>query len=162
MISLFGLSFLLFVMFFLRDFIEFCEGFFDDVITFSETIEEHLTHLEKVLNKLAELVCLLILRNVSLQRIQLISLGITLRQGYFSNCSKHTENFRLLLAERRRSFTLFIGMCNPWKPLNSFHTSSITLQNDSFLSEFINLKESESISVEQFKDNLNKMYAIAQ
>ena len=28
--------------------------FFDDVIIFSETIEEHLIHLEKVLNKLAE------------------------------------------------------------------------------------------------------------
>ena len=56
----------------------------------------------------------------------------------------------------------FLGMCNPWKPLNYFHTSSITLQNDSFLSEFINLKESESIPVEQFKHNLNKMYAIAQ
>ena len=27
---------------------------------------------------------------------------------------------------------------DPWKPLNSFHISSITLQNDSFLSEFIN------------------------
>ena len=42
------------VMFLLRDFIEFCDGFFDDVIIFSETIEEHLIHLEKVLNKLAE------------------------------------------------------------------------------------------------------------
>ena len=41
-------------MFLLRDFIEFCDGFFDDVIIFSETIEEHLIHLEKVLNKLAE------------------------------------------------------------------------------------------------------------
>ena len=28
---------------------------------------------------------------------------------------------------------------DPWKPLDSFHTSSITLQNDFFLSEFINL-----------------------
>ena len=28
---------------------------------------------------------------------------------------------------------------DPWTPLNSFHISSITLQNDSFLSEFINL-----------------------
>ena len=28
---------------------------------------------------------------------------------------------------------------DPWKPLNSFHISSITLQNDSFLSEFINI-----------------------
>ena len=27
----------------------------------------------------------------------------------------------------------------PWKPLNSFHFSSITLQNDSFLSKFINI-----------------------
>ena len=51
---------------------------------------------------------------------------------------------------------------DPWKPLTSFHTSSITLQNDSFLSEFINLKELESIPVEQLKYNLNKMYAIAQ
>ena len=42
------------VMFLLRDFIEFCDGFFDDVIIFSETIEEHLMHFEKVLNKLAE------------------------------------------------------------------------------------------------------------
>ena len=42
------------VVFLLRDFIEFCDGFFDDVIIFSETIEEHLIHLEKVLNKLAE------------------------------------------------------------------------------------------------------------
>ena len=36
------------------DFIEFCNGFFDDVIIFSHTIEGHLIHLEKVLNKLAE------------------------------------------------------------------------------------------------------------
>ena len=28
---------------------------------------------------------------------------------------------------------------DPWKPLNSFHISSFNLQNDSFLSEFINL-----------------------
>ena len=42
------------LMFLLRDFIEFCDGFFDDVIIFSETIEEHLIHLEKVLNTLAE------------------------------------------------------------------------------------------------------------
>ena len=28
---------------------------------------------------------------------------------------------------------------DPWKPLNSFHISSITLQHDSFLSEFITL-----------------------
>ena len=41
-------------MFLLREFIEFCNGFSDDVIIFSETIEEHLIHLEKVLNKLAE------------------------------------------------------------------------------------------------------------
>ena len=26
---------------------------------------------------------------------------------------------------------------DPWRPLNSFHISSITLQHDSFLSEFI-------------------------
>ena len=39
------------IMFLLRDFIEFCDGFFDDVIIFSETIEEHL---EKVLKKLAD------------------------------------------------------------------------------------------------------------
>ena len=32
---------------------------------------------------------------------------------------------------------------NPWKPLNSFHTSSITLQNDSFISEFINLMHND-------------------
>ena len=30
------------VMFLLRGFIEFCDGFFDEVIIFSETIEEHL------------------------------------------------------------------------------------------------------------------------
>ena len=42
------------IMFLLRDFIEFCDGFFDDVIIFSETIEEHFIHLEKVLKKLAE------------------------------------------------------------------------------------------------------------
>ena len=41
-------------MFLLRDFIEFCDGFFDDVIIFSETIEEHFIHLEKVLKKLAD------------------------------------------------------------------------------------------------------------
>ena len=41
-------------MFLLRDFIEFCDGFFDDVINFSETIKEHLIHLQKVLKKLAE------------------------------------------------------------------------------------------------------------
>ena len=32
---------------------------------------------------------------------------------------------------------------DPWKPLNSFHTSNITLQNDSFLSEFINLMHND-------------------
>ena len=42
------------VLFLLRDFIEFCDGFFDGLIIFSETIEEQLIHLEKVLNKLAE------------------------------------------------------------------------------------------------------------
>ena len=42
------------IMFLLRDFIEFCDGFFDDLIIFSETIEEHFLHLEKVLKKLAE------------------------------------------------------------------------------------------------------------
>ena len=41
------------IMFLLRDFIEFCNGFFGDVIIFSENIEEHFTHLEKVLKKLA-------------------------------------------------------------------------------------------------------------
>ena len=30
---------------------------------------------------------------------------------------------------------------DPWKPLNSFHISSITLQNDSFRSELINLMD---------------------
>ena len=42
------------IMFLLRGFIEFCDGFFDDVIIFSETVEEHLIHLEKVWNNLAE------------------------------------------------------------------------------------------------------------
>ena len=42
------------IMFLLRDFIEFCDGFFDDIIIFSETIEKHFIHLEKVLKKLAE------------------------------------------------------------------------------------------------------------
>ena len=37
------------IMILLRDFIEFCDGFFDDVIIFSETLEEQLIHLEKVL-----------------------------------------------------------------------------------------------------------------
>ena len=32
---------------------------------------------------------------------------------------------------------------DPWKPLDSFHTSSITLQNDFFLSEFINLMHND-------------------
>ena len=42
------------VMFLLRDFIEFCDGFFDYLIIFSETVEEHLIHLKKVFKKLAE------------------------------------------------------------------------------------------------------------
>ena len=44
------------IMILLRDFIEFCDGFFDDVIIFSETLEEQLIHLEKVLKNLAEYV----------------------------------------------------------------------------------------------------------
>ena len=32
---------------------------------------------------------------------------------------------------------------DPWKPSNSFHTLSITLQNDSFFSEFINLMHND-------------------
>ena len=42
------------IMFLLRDFIEFCDVFFDDVIIFSETIEQLFIHLEKVLKKLAD------------------------------------------------------------------------------------------------------------
>ena len=41
------------IMFLLRDFIEFCNGFLGDVIIFSENIKEYFTHLEKVLKKLA-------------------------------------------------------------------------------------------------------------
>ena len=42
------------VMILLRGFIEFCDGFFDDIIILSKTIEEHLIHLEKVFKKLDE------------------------------------------------------------------------------------------------------------
>ena len=40
---------------------------------------------------------------------------------------------------------------DPWKPLNSFHISSITLQNDSFLSEFINIMHNDGELENLFK-----------
>ena len=45
---------------------------------------------------------------------------------------------------------------NPWKPLNSFHTSSITLQNDSFPSEFINLMHNDRELKPLFKHSHKK------
>lgn len=42
------------IIFLLRDFMEFCDGSFDDLIVFNKTIDEHLIHLQKVLKRLAE------------------------------------------------------------------------------------------------------------
>ena len=94
------------VLFLLRDFIEFCDGFFDDVIIFSETIEEHLIHLEKVLNKLAEYGMF-----INFEKCQFAMNSVNFLGHNISDkgiLPKLAENFRLLLAERRRLFPFIL------------------------------------------------------
>ena len=88
------------VMFLLRDFIEFCDGIFDYLIIFSETIEEHLIHLKKVLKKLAEYGMF-----VNFAKCQFAMNSVNFLGDNISSKGIVPTVHNLLKNKRRRSFT---------------------------------------------------------
>ena len=87
-------------MFLLRDFIEFCDGFFDYLIIFSETVEEHLIHLKKVLKKLAEYGMF-----VNFEKCQFAMNSVNFLGDNISSKGILPTVHNLQKNERRRSFT---------------------------------------------------------
>ena len=90
--------------------------FFDDVIIFSETIEEHIIHLEKVLKKLSEYGIFINIEKCQFTMNSVNFLGHNISEkGILLSAHNLQKNLDFSLPKDTDHLRSFLGMCNFYK-----------------------------------------------